>query len=149
MDGSSKIEDSFMESIEPFDYSLMVPFEMGYLTGYLADKYDVPSENGQERIRQRVNHSVEDNIQSSLLGYATVLPTNRQLEIRNIKAKYVLLPVWMLNTNYKGKIYTFAMNGQTGKMTGSFPICPKRTAAWFAGICSGVTILVHLLQMML
>ena len=149
MDGSTKMEDVFMESIEPFDYSQMVPFETSYLTGYLADKYDVPSENGQERIRQRVNQSVEDNLQSSLLGFATVVPTNRQLQIQNSKAKYVLLPVWMLNTKYNGKIYTFAMNGQTGKMTGSFPVCPKRTAAWFAAICSGVTVLAHLIQMML
>ena len=149
MDASTKMEDIFMESIEPFDYSQMVPFEMGYLTGYLADKYDVPSENGQDRIRQRVNQSIEDNIQNSLLGFATVVPTNRQLQIQNNKAKYVLLPVWMLNTKYNGKIYTFAMNGQTGKMTGSFPVCHKRAAAWFAGICAGVTALVHLLQMML
>ena len=53
MDGSSKMEDIFMESIEPFDYSQMVPFGMSYLSGFLADKYDVPSENGQERVRQR------------------------------------------------------------------------------------------------
>lgn len=149
MDGSSKMEDIFMESIEPFDYSQMVPFEMGYLTGYLADKYDVPSENGQERIRQRVNQSVEDNLQSSLLGFATVIPTNRQLQIQNSKAKYVLLPVWMLNTKYNGKIYTFAMNGQTGKMTGSLPVCRKKAIAWFSGICAGITVLVHLFQMML
>ena len=149
MDASTKMEDIFMESIEPFDYSQMVPFEMGYLTGYLADKYDVPSENGQERIRKRVAQSVTDHIQSSLFGYATVLPANQQLQIQNSQSKYVLLPVWMLNTKYNGKIYTFAMNGQTGKMSGSFPVCPKRTAAYFAKICCGVTILAHLLQMLL
>lgn len=149
MDGSTKMEDIFMESIEPFDYNQMVSFDMAYLSGYLADKYDVPSENGESRIRQRVEQSLQDQVQSSLLGYATVLPANRQMRIQNTKAKYVLLPVWMLNTKYNGKIYTFAMNGQTGKMTGSFPVCPKRTALWFAGICCGVTLLVHLLQMLL
>jgi hypothetical protein len=149
MDGSSKMDDTFMESIEPFDYSEMVPFELPYLTGYLADKYDVPSENGEERIRQRVENSIQDKIQPSLLGYATVIPTNRQIQIQHSKAKYVLLPVWMLNTKYNGKIYTFAMNGQTGKMTGSFPVCKKRAAAWFLGICTGVTLLAHLIQMML
>jgi hypothetical protein len=41
------------------------------------------------------------------------------------------------------------MNGQTGKMTGSFPVCKKRAAAWFLGICTGVTLLAHLIQMML
>ena len=149
MDGSTKMEDVFMESIEPFDYSQTVPFETAYLTGYLADKYDVPAENGKERIRQRVEQSLQDQVQTTLLGYATVIPANRQIQIQNHPAKYVLLPVWMLNTNYGGKIYTFAMNGQTGKITGSFPVCPKRTAAWFAGICGGVTLVVHLLQMLL
>lgn len=149
MDGSSKMEDAFMESIEPFDYSQMVPFDMPYLTGYLADKYDIPSEKGEERIRQRVEQTMQDKIQTTLLGYATVIPTSRQIQIHHSKAKYVLLPVWILNTSYMGKLYTFAMNGQTGKMTGSFPICRKRTAAWFAGICAGATLLVHLIQMML
>ena len=146
MDGSSKMDDAFMESIEPFDYSRLTDFDMAYLTGFLADKYDVSSESGEERIRQRVNNALEDQLQTSLLGYATVLPTSRQLHVRNSRARYALLPVWILNTNYRGKIYTFAMNGQTGKMTGSFPVCPKRTAGWFAGICAGVTLLSMLAQ---
>jgi hypothetical protein len=149
MDGSSKMEDTFMESIEPFDYSQLVPFEMAYLSGYFADKYDVPSDAGKDRIRQRVEQSMEDKIQSTLFGYATVIPNNRQVHIHHSNASYVLLPVWMLNTYYNGKIYTFAMNGQTGKMTGSFPVCKKRTATWLAGICAAVTLLVHLIQMML
>ena len=149
MDGSAKMDDTFMESIEPFDYSQMVPFDMPYLTGYLADKYDVPAEQGQERIRQRVEQSMQEKIQPTLLGYATVVPTSRQIQVHHNKAKYVLLPVWMLNTKYNGKIYTFAMNGQTGKMTGSFPVCGKRSAAWFAGVCAGVTVVAQLLQMLL
>lgn len=149
MDGSSKMEDSFMESIEPFDYAQLEDFDMAYLSGYFADKYDVPSEAGEERIRQRVDQSIRDELQSTMLGYATVVPTSRQLNIDHGKARYVLLPVWMLNTKYKDKIYTFAMNGQTGKITGSFPVCAKRTAAWFAGICAGVTVLATLVQMML
>ena len=44
VDGSEKMDDAYMESIEPFDYSEMVPFTTAYLTGYLADKYDVSAE---------------------------------------------------------------------------------------------------------
>ena len=29
-----------------------------------------------------------------------------------------LLPVWFLNTKWNGKTYSFAMNGQTGKIIG-------------------------------
>lgn len=146
MDGSTKMDDTFMESIEPYDYSQLKDFDMAYLSGYLADKYDVPSEDGEARVRQRVDTAIQDELQGTLLGYATVVPTSRQLRVTHSKAKYALLPVWILNTRYRGKIYTFAMNGQTGKMTGSFPICPKRTAAWFAGICAGVTLLSMLVQ---
>lgn len=149
MDGSSKMDDAFMESIEPYDYSQMVDFDMAYLSGYFADKYDIPSENGEERIRRRVGQTMADQLQSTVIGYASVVPTSRQMNIRNSKARYVLLPVWMLNTRYKDKLYTFAMNGQTGKMTGSFPVCPKHTAAWFSGIWAAVTVLAIVAQMLL
>lgn len=149
MDGSQKMEDAFMESIEPFDYSQLVAFDPAYLTGYLADKYDVPSEAGRARIQERVGQSINDQLQSSFLGYASVIPTSRNLKIDHSKAKYVLLPVWILNTRYQDKLYTFAMNGQTGKMTGSFPICPKRSAAWFGGVFAGVTLIAALLQLLM
>ena len=149
MDGSSKMEDTFMESIEPFHYGDLAEFDMAYLSGYLADKYDVESSAGEDRIRQRVETSLNDHIQSSVLGYATVLPTSQNVQIHHGNARYVLLPVWLLNTKYKGKTYTFAMNGQTGKMTGTFPICPKRSAAWFAGLWAGITAVATLVLMVL
>jgi len=146
MDGSTKIDNTIMESIEPFDYTQMVDFETAYLSGYLADKYDVEHTAGKERIRQRVSSTLDSQIRTSMIGYATTIPLQKQLNIEHSKAKYVLLPVWMLHSRYKDKTYVFAMNGQTGKMTGTFPICPKRSAAWFAGICAGVAAVVTLIQ---
>ena len=144
MDGSSKMEDAFMESIEPYDYKELVDFEMAYLSGFLADKYDVESKAGEERIRQRVEESMNDLLQPSLCGFTTVVPATKQLHIDHSKARYVILPVWMLNTKYRNKTYTFAMNGQTSKMTGSLPICPKRAWGWFLGIWAAATTVVTL-----
>ena len=138
-----------MESIEPYHYQDLKDFETAYLSGYFADKYDVESSAGEPRIRQRVESSLNDHVQSSFLGYATVIPASRNIQINHGNARYVLLPVWMLNTKYKGKTYTFAMNGQTGKMTGEFPICPKKSAAWFAGLWAASAALVSLIQLLL
>jgi len=149
MDGSSKMEDTFMESIEPYDYSQLSVFDMAYLSGFFADKYDIPSEKGENRIRQRVETALDDEIQASVPGYTTVIPASKQLHIQHNKARYVLLPVWMLNTRYRDKIYTFAMNGQTGKMTGTFPISGKRTFGWFAGVSAAVTLVLYALQFLL
>lgn len=41
VDGSEKMADDLMESIEPFKISESVDFQTAYLSGYLADKYDV------------------------------------------------------------------------------------------------------------
>ena len=149
MDASQKMDDAIMESIEPFDYAQLVDFETAYLSGFLADKYDVEAQSGQERIRQRVDESINSLVGSTILGYSTVIPISKQLNVRHGKAKYVLLPVWMLHTTYKDKTYVFAMNGQTGKMTGSFPICPKRTALWFGGIWAGAAAVLTLILSMI
>lgn len=149
MDGSSKMDDVYMEAIEPFDYSELVDFDTAYLSGYLADKYDVESDAGKKRVQERVENSINQKIQSSIVGYASCLPTSRNLQVKHGKVRYILLPVWMLNTRYKDKIYTFAMNGQTGKMIGTFPICPKRSLGWFLKIFAGVTAAVSAVLMVL
>ena len=137
-----------MESIEPFDYSQLKEFDPAYLTGFFSDKYDVEAKAGEPRIRQRVSTTMDEMIAASCIGYTSVIPTAKNLTIDHSKAKYVLLPVWMLTTKYKDKDYTFAMNGQTGKMTGTFPICPKKSAAWFLGIMAAVTALATVIQLL-
>jgi DNA-directed RNA polymerase subunit M/transcription elongation factor TFIIS len=146
MDGSSKLDDAVMESIEPFDYSKMTDFDTAYLSGFFADKYDVEASVGDQRVKDRVGSSMDQLIAPSLIGYATAVPYGGQLTVNSKNAKYVLLPVWFLHTKYKDKSFIFAMNGQSGKMTGTFPICPKRSFAWFAGICAAVTAIATLIQ---
>lgn len=146
LDGSSKMDDAIMESIEPFDYRFMTDFDTAYLTGFFADKYDVEASAGEGRIRQRVSQSMDEMIAPSMVGYATTIPQGISRSVKHSKAQYVLLPVWMLCSKYKDKTYLFAMNGQSGKMTGSFPICPKKSAIWFAGVCAAVAAIVTLIQ---
>jgi hypothetical protein len=47
---------------------------------------------------------------------------------------YVLYPVWLLNTSFKGKKYTFAMNGQTGKFIGDLPMDQGLRNRWLFGL---------------
>lgn len=149
IDGSRKMDDDIMESIEPFDFSQMVEFNPAYLSGFYADKYDVDAEEGKHRISQRVENTMDSLIQSSIIGFSGVVPSGRTANISQDEAKYVLLPVWMLHTRYEDKTYIFAMNGQTGKITGTFPICRKRSAAWFAGIAAIGAAIAGVLQLLL
>lgn len=49
VDGSSKMADDLMESIEPYNISDAVHFQTAYLAGYVADKYDVTAEESIDR----------------------------------------------------------------------------------------------------
>ncbi len=148
MDGSSKMDDATMESIEPFDMSQAVDFNTAYLSGFFADKYDVESKAGEERVRQRVDASFQELLSSSFLGYSSVTPTEITLIVDHNKARYVLYPVWMLNTIYKGKSYVFAMNGQTGKMTGTLPVDKAKKWGIFSAIAGGITLVMSLLMLL-
>ena len=147
MDGSSKMDNTIMESIEPFDMKEAVDFNTAYLSGFLADKYDVEAKDGEERIRQRVESTFDDLLRNTFAGYSSVVPSSKQLQVKHSKAKYVLLPVWMLHTKFQDKTYVFAMNGQSGKMTGTLPIDKKRMWGWFSAVAAGVAAVVSLIQM--
>ena len=130
VDGSSKIENDLMESIEPFDFSQAVDFQTAYLAGYLADKYDVDAEQSIVRANERIKTSTEQAFQSTVQGYATVIPEYSGVRLFNTNAKYALYPVWILNTSWNGKKYTFAMNGQTGKLVGDLPLDKSALMKW-------------------
>lgn len=134
VDGSTKIEDALMESIEPFDLSEAVDFQTAYLAGYLADKYDVASEQCVQRANERIRQSAEDAFASTVQGYMTVVPESTRIRLDNGSVKYALLPVWILNTTWKDKKYTFAMNGQTGKMVGDLPADSSLVKKWLFGL---------------
>lgn len=134
VDGSSKIADQLMESIEPFDISGAVDFQTAYLAGYLADKYDVDAEQSIDRANQRIRQSTENAFASTVNGYSTVIPVSTNIRLRNGKAKYALYPVWLLNTTWNGQKYTFAMNGQTGRLVGDLPMDKAAYKRWLFGL---------------
>lgn len=125
VDGSTKMPDDLMESVEPFDLSQAVDFNTAYLAGYLADKYDVTAEESMNRANERIKVSVGDALQGTVNGYNSVDSRNVNLNIANGFYKYALYPVWILNTSWNGNKYTFAMNGQTGKFVGNIPTDKK------------------------
>ena len=145
VDGSSKMADDLMESIEPFHFDEAVDFQTAYLAGYLADKYDVSAEESIDRANERVKSSTENEFAATVTGYNSVVPEYSSIRLSNGKAKYALYPVWLLNTTWNNEKYTFAMNGQTGKFVGKLPVSKGRFAAWAAGIAAAVALVAQLI----
>ncbi len=145
VDGSSKMADDLMESLEPFDFSKATDFQTAYLSGYLADRYDVTAEQSRTRASDRITSSTRDAFAATAVGYATVVPEQSNVRLSDSKTQYALYPVWLLSTTWQGKHFLFAMNGQTGKLVGDLPMDKGKYWKWFAvwaGILSAAAFLV-------
>ncbi len=134
VDGSVKMDDTFMESIEPFDYTQLEPFTPAYLTGALADRYDVDAEAAVPRADERIAGSAVQLLQDTVEGYDEVKlqgePTVRK---KSGDVTYAMAPVWILTTRYENTPYMFLMNGQTGRLAGSLPYDNTKSYLFFAG----------------
>jgi len=122
VDGSTRFSNDVMNSIEPFDYSEMVDYNHAYLSGFLAEKYDVDGNVAFEEASKRAFNSTNDEVLKSAGHYTTKTVTNNTLTPKETKKEYVLLPVWMINVKYKEKFHIFAMNAQTGEIIGDIPV---------------------------
>lgn len=134
VDGSQKMPDDLMESLEPFDFKDAVDFRTAYLAGYFADRYDVDAQESIKRANERIKESAEQAMRDTVNGYATVITEHGNVKLENGHAKYALYPVWILNTTWKDQKYMFAMNGQTGKFVGNLPLDKGAYWRWLLGL---------------
>lgn len=132
VDGSTKMADDLMESLEPYDFNEAVPFQSAYFAGYYADKYDVDEKASTSRANERMRHSTETQFMNTVHGFSSVMPEGGTVQLVDGKAGYAMYPVWILNTTWNGERYMFAMNGQTGKFVGNLPVDKGLARKYFA-----------------
>ena len=133
-DASSKMPDDHMDSIEPYNYKELQQFSTAYLPGFLADRFDVPVEQCRERADKRCEGTFAAALRRTVKHYDTCTVKELNVNLKRGKVHYALMPVWMLNTKWKGKDFLFAMNGQTGKLVGDLPVSWGKFWGLFAAI---------------
>lgn len=145
VDGSVKFDDRISESLEPYDYSASVPFQPAVLSGALADNADVDADACEARAIQRVETSAEHAIRNTISGYSKLVVRRSYIHADNGRVTPVLAPVWLITTDKQEKdgkkTYTFAINGQTGKLTTDVKPDARKSFTWGAGVFAAVMVL--------
>lgn len=149
MGASKKIPDNIMDNLGPFKYNDLVDFEMASLSGYYAEKNNYHSRNMDQRAEHRVKQCMRVSAMQTIRGYNSVNIDNYQTKLERRLITYALLPVWILNYQYRGKKYIFAMNGQTGKIVAERPISSGKIISWFAGFSAVTFIILQLIGRLL
>ncbi len=127
IDASTRFANDIMNTIEPFDYAEMVPYNHAYLSGFYAEKYDEDLEKLYPEVSNRTLNTARGVLRDDAKMYSSKIITSDGLVATEKGNAYALLPVWMVNVKYKDKMHIFAMNGQTGEFIGNIPLDTKKT----------------------
>lgn len=146
VDASTRLDDALMDSVMPFHFYDLVPFSMSYLAGFFADRFDIDSEELRKRAEDRMWESMLSiTDQRAVTGYSGFSRSGHTIKAAERVTRYALLPVYTFSVNWGGKKYSFAMNGQTGKVVGSLPTDNKKKLLirWgsFAAIAAAIMLL--------
>ncbi len=137
-DASSKIDDKIMSAIEPYDWKELIDFKQAYLSGFLAERYDVPLEQCfEDVILKKVEASLENQLNNEATGFSNMRTTYLNKNLEGKEGKYALLPVWLLYSQFEGENYVFAMNGQTGRLRGNLPMDKKKIQKYGTKVFAG------------
>ena len=121
-DASTQTPDEITQSLEPYNLTQMKPFQIDYLAGFLAERYDTGKTEVSQIAGYRISNSVREKMIKSCPEKLFVVEHKYKQSLSVEDIEYALLPAWMVHCSYKNKHYLFAMNGQTGKFAGNVPV---------------------------
>ena len=132
-DALEKLDNKMMDNVEPFDYANLKEFNPAYMAGFYAEQYTETVDQTFPRAHDRAVESMKREALKSVSEYSSRKIRYFQDDIREHEAEYAMLPIWILNTEYKNQKYTFAINGDTGKITGKIPLSISKLISVIGG----------------
>ncbi len=145
-DASRMLNDETSQRLEPYDLGSLRPFEIGYLSGFYADRYDMNERTLKNVVRVRCKELFDLEMKMDTMAEnVKIISSQPKFELR--KAQYVLLPAWFMTFRYKNEPYTILVNGQTGKVVGAVPFAKDKLVAVFMAIAIVSTLVFSVLGM--
>ena len=138
---SKNVQQKMLEGVQPFLIDQAVPFKSQYLAGFQAEKRDIEYEAIKKHVQQELQDYSESLLRDSASGYTTLTNVRTDISLNQENNHYMLLPIWLVtyrSQEQSKKVYYYAMNGQTGKVSGVLPISYTRLGLATLGIFAGL-----------
>lgn len=141
---SKNVQQAMVNSVQPFPLEKAVDFKNQYLAGFQAEKRDIEYDALTGDVGKELKNYTQDLLRDTVSGYTTFTGFQSNVSLAREDKNYMLLPVWLVT--YKAdtpdkKAYYFAMNGQTGKVSGVLPISYKKLGLTAFAIAAIVAII--------
>ncbi len=143
--GSQSLPKALIDKLEPWDLPDLRPFDAGYLSGFVAERYKIGLEDGFKVAEARMEPEIRSAIESDIGGDTQRIGT-MSIRHADVRFKHLLLPLWISSFRYKEKTFRFVVNARSGEVAGERPwSVAKIVAAVVLGIAVivGIVVLVQ------
>lgn len=134
---SKNMQQKMVEAVQPFLLAKAIPFKSQYLAGFQAEKRDIEYEEIRQTVEKELQSYAKSILTDTASGYTSLSKVQADISLRNEQNRYMLLPVWIItyrSNDRSKKVYYYAMNGQTGKVSGVLPMSYKRLSIFTSGL---------------
>ena len=117
---SRGVRSELLRGVEPFPTKELVPYNPGFLSGWVVERYQIDLIAAAQRAREVMNAKVQQ-----LCGAKVPGDTHRNLRVdidySGQTFKHILVPVWLLNYDYGTRKFQVVINAYTGTIKGEYP----------------------------
>jgi len=121
---SNKLPPKYAQAMNSWSLAELKPYESSFLSGFQAMRYDVDLEQGFEVAKRMMEPRIDQAIRSDIGGDRQQI-NSKSTQYDQLTFKHILLPIWTGAYRYKGRSWSYLVNGQTGEVRGEAPV------SWF------------------
>jgi len=131
---SKGVQESMLRKIEPFPTKELTPYNSGFLSGWVVERYQIDLVAAAQASRVQMDQATRQMCGAQVPG-----DTHRNLQVdadySGQTFKHILVPIWLLSYNYGPRNFQVVINGYTGAIAGQYPKSwIKITLAVLAGL---------------
>jgi len=120
-DTISSLQDYILDNLMPFDVSETVDFSPYYFAGLSAALEEKNNNQKLKNISNKISNFLSKYIKNNFDNVKSVEPLNNDISLTPTNKNEYYFPIWLCSYKFENKIYSFAMNGQTGKIISTLP----------------------------
>jgi hypothetical protein len=117
---SHGVHAGLLKAVEPFPTSTLVPYDAGYLSGWMVERYQIDLIAASQRSRAQMDAALRQMCARQVPG-----DTHRNLLVSanygDQTFKHILAPIWLMTYVFGARSYQAVVNGVTGAVAGERP----------------------------
>jgi hypothetical protein len=117
---SAGVDQTKLHKIEPFPTKELVPYNAGYVAGWVVERYQIDLIAAAQHSREVMDRKLYSMCEAQVPG-----DTHRGLEVDSDYSgqtfKHILVPIWLLSYSYGARKFQVVINGFTGAIAGDYP----------------------------